>query len=136
MDYTAKLNKGCMTPIYKKKDPEDITNYHPITLLNTDYKIFTKVISLKLAEVVPEIINPDQAGFIKHHSIFNQVKTMKLITDYMSRSNSKSTIIALDQEKAYDKILHPYLWEALRKLEFPEEFINLIRALYQCYASH
>jgi len=40
-------------------------------------------------------------------------------------------IIALDQEKAYDKILHPYLWSVLRKFGFPEQFIKTIQALYE-----
>jgi ribonuclease HI len=129
-DRTAKLNEGCMSPIYKKKDPDNIANYRPITLLNTDYKVYTKAISLRLADAAPEIINPDQAGFIRNRSIFDQVKTTKLVTDYMSRANKRGAIIALDQEKAYDKILHPYLWEVLRKFGFPEEFIRIIQTLY------
>ena len=107
MDPQAKLNEGCMSPIYKKKDPEDIANYRPITLLNTDYKIFTKALSIKLAKAAPEIIHPDQAGFLQGRSIFDQVKTSKLIIDYMARTNKRGAIVALDQEKAYDKILHP-----------------------------
>ena len=130
MDHIAGLNEGCISPIYKKKDPENIANYRPITLLNTDYKIFTKALSLKLADTAPEVINHDQAGFLKNRSIFDQVKTSKLVIDYMERTNKPGAIVALDQEKAYDKILHPYLWEILHKLNFPERFINTVKALY------
>ena len=130
MDANAKLNEGCVSPIYKKKNPEDIANYRPITLLNTDYKIFTKALSIKLADAAPEIIHPDQAGFISGRSIFDQVKTTKMVIDYMERTSNPGAVIALDQEKAYDKILHPYLWEVLRKFEFPNRFINTVRALY------
>ena len=130
MDHAASLNEGCISPIYKKKDPEDVANYRPITLLNTDYKIYTKAISLQLAEAVPEIINTDQAGFIRNRSIFDQVKTTKLVTDYMSRLGRRGAVVALDQEKAYDKILHPYLWEVLKEFGFPERFIRTVQALY------
>ena len=130
MDANARLNEGCMSPIYKKKDPESIENYRPITLLNTDYKIFTKALSTKLADVAPQIINRDQAGFIPGRSIFDQVKTTKLVTDYMNSVSRTGAIVALDQEKAYDKILHPYLWEVMRKLEFPEKFIRKVQYLY------
>ena len=129
-DTNAKFNEGCVSPIYKKKDPENIANYRPITLLNTDYKIFTKALSIKLAAAAPEIINTDQAGFIQGRSIFDQVKTTKLVIDYMEKTNKPGAIVALDQEKAYDKILHPYLWEVLRKFKFPEEFIKTTQALY------
>ena len=130
IDQDAKLNEGCISPIYKKKDPDNIANYRPITLLNTDYKIYTKAISLRLADAAPDIIHPDQAGFLKKRSIFDQVKTSKLVVDYMNATSKKGAIIALDQEKAYDKILHPYLWLVLEKLDFPENFIRTIRNLY------
>ena len=40
-------------------------------------------------------------------------------------------IIVLDQEKAYDKIDHEYLWRILNHYEFLEEFINRIKELYK-----
>ena len=40
-------------------------------------------------------------------------------------------IVALDQEKAYNKIDHKYLWETLGKFGLPEQFINIIKSLYQ-----
>ncbi|KAI5887314.1 DNase I-like protein, partial [Schizophyllum commune H4-8] len=44
----SKFAEGWMCPIYKKKAKDDIANYRPITVLNTDYKIFTKALSVKL----------------------------------------------------------------------------------------
>jgi hypothetical protein len=56
---------------------------------------------------------------------------------YAEAYEEEGVIIALDQEKAYDKIAHDYLWKALKAFDFPEEFINTIRTLYQisktCY---
>ena len=40
-------------------------------------------------------------------------------------------IIALDQEKAYDKIAHDYLWRVLQTYGFSDKFINTVRMLYQ-----
>ena len=131
IDHTTKFNEGCISPIYKKKDPDDIANYRPITLLNTDYKIYTKAMSMRLADAAPDVIHPDQAGFLKNRSIFDQVKTTKMVTEYMNSTSKKGAIIALDQEKVYDRILHPYLWQVLERLEFPERFIRIIQALYE-----
>ena len=130
-DPTAGFSEGCMTPIYKKKDPDDIANYRPITLLNADYKIFMKALSMKLADAVPEVIHRDQAGFMKGRSIFDQDKTTKLVIDYMEGIKMKGVVVALDQEKAYNKIIHDYLWAVLRKFEFPENFINVVASLYK-----
>ena len=124
------FHEGCMCPIYKKKDPDNIVNYCPITLLNMDYKIFTKALSLKLAKVAHKVIHKDQAGFIRGRSIFNQVETTKLVIDYMEQYKKTGAIVVLDQEKAYDKILHPYLWVVLRKFRIPENFIKMVQAIY------
>jgi hypothetical protein len=40
-------------------------------------------------------------------------------------------IVVLDQEKAYDKIRHPYLWSTLEAMNLPEEFIKTVKSLYR-----
>lgn len=58
-----------MCPLYKKGDHMDISNYRPITVLNTDYKIMTKALSSRLGVVAPHIIYLAQAGFMKGRCI-------------------------------------------------------------------
>ena len=36
----GRMLEGEISLLYKKKDPRDIRNYRPITLLNADYKLF------------------------------------------------------------------------------------------------
>jgi len=55
----------------KKNDKREIRNYRPITLLNMDYKIYTKIIANRLREVAPDIIHKDQAGFMPKRSIYS-----------------------------------------------------------------
>ena len=93
-----------MCPLYKKKDKRQIANYRPITILNSDYKIFTKALAVKLAKTVPKIIHENQAGFIPGRSIFDQVKLTRLVLDYAEAVDENGVIVGLDQEKAYDKI--------------------------------
>ncbi|OBZ72436.1 Transposon TX1 uncharacterized protein [Grifola frondosa] len=121
---------GWICPLYKKKDREDIANYRPITLLNTDYKIFTKALAMKLAETVPAIIHENQAGFVPGRSIFDQVKLSKLMIDYAEATEENGVIVALDQEKAYDKIGHDYLWKTLGAFGLPAAFITMVKHLY------
>ena len=93
---------GWMCPLYKKKDRHDIANYRPIMLLNLDYKIYTKVLAMKLAEVVLDIVHPDQAGFIPGHQISDQTLLCRVMVDYAEAVEENGIIVVLDQEKAYD----------------------------------
>ena len=46
-------------------NPHFIKNWHPLTLLNCDYKMATKAISNCIKSVIPQLINNDQTGFLK-----------------------------------------------------------------------
>ena len=124
------FNEGWMCPIYIKKEADNIANYRPITILNTDYKIFTKAIATRLTDIAPSIIHPDQAGFIRGRSIYDQIEQTSATINYAKLKKINGAIVALDQEKAYDKIVHPYLWKILEKFGFPTEMIKMIKALY------
>ena len=50
VDEHSNFAEGWMCPLFKKKDPTDIRNYHPITILNTDYKLLTKVLAIQLID--------------------------------------------------------------------------------------
>ena len=125
------FNEGWMCPIYKKKEADNIANYRPITILNTDYKLLTKAIATRLTDIAPTIIHPDQAGFIRGRSIFDQIDQIATTINYARLKEINGAIVALDQEKAYDKITHPYLWRILEKFAFPPEMIDLIKILYK-----
>ena len=131
VDEESNFALGWMCPIYKKKDPTEISNYRPITLLNTDYKLLTKVLAIQLMDHIETLIHKDQARFIPRRSIFDQIKLAETIITYAKVANEDGIIIALDQEKAYDKIRHDYLWKMLEAFNLPEPFINTIKSLYR-----
>jgi hypothetical protein len=131
VDHRTGFTQGWMCPIYKKKDRTDISNYRPITLLNMDYKILTKVLAIQLMDHIHSLIHENQAGFIPRRSIFNQIRLAQSIITYAEISETNGVIVALDQEKAYDRIHHDYLWNTLEAFHLPPPFIAIIKSLYQ-----
>lgn len=125
-----------MCLIYKKKDLMDIRNYRPITLLNTNYKILTKTLAIQLMDHIMTLVHKDQAGFIPNRSIYDHIRLAKAIISYAEITEKDGAIIVLDQEKAYDKIRHHYLWKMLKAFKLPEMFIKTIKALYQNTKTH
>ena len=55
-----KVCTGVIKLLYKKGNPRDLQNYRPITLLNVDLKIITKILTLRLKAILPKIIHSDQ----------------------------------------------------------------------------
>ena len=131
VDPNTEFSLGWMCPIYKKKEKDQIKNYRPITLLNTDYKLLTKALSNQLAQHIHSLVHPDQAGFIPRRSILDPIRLNQSLCAYADYMEENGTIVALDQEKAYDKIDHHYLLETLRKFNLPTPFIDTINSLYK-----
>ena len=130
VDDRTEFTTGWMCPLFKKKDPTDISNYRLITLLNMDYKLLTKVLAIQLLDHISHLVHPDQAGFIPNRSIFDHICLAKAIHNYAEITEKDGAILALDQEKVYDKIRHDYLWKTLEAFHLPQPFIKTVQALY------
>ena len=76
------MHEGDIILLYKKKDPKDIRNYRPITLLNTDYKILTKILATKLKRVCEASISHPQKGFVPGRQITDLTRQLYLLQDY------------------------------------------------------
>ena len=51
--------------VYKKGEKNYLSNYRPISLTNTDYKIIAFVFAKRLQKVLNYLINDNQTGYIK-----------------------------------------------------------------------
>lgn len=125
------LNQASISLILKKdKDPLLCTSYRPISLLNVDFKILSKLLALRLESVLPSIISSDQTGFIKNrHSFFNLRRLFNVVYNPPSCTTSEA-LISLDAEKAFDRVEWNYLFYTLHKFGFGKNFIAWIKLLY------
>lgn len=97
--------RGIISLIPKKsKDKTILENLRPISLLNVDYKILTKVIAKRIEKVLPTLINPDQTGYVKGRYIGENVRLIYDLIYYTDKPNQKGIAIFLDFKKAFDSI--------------------------------
>ena len=56
----------------------ELSSWHPITLLNVDYKILAKTIAKTVEPFLPMLIHSDQTGFIKDRYIGQNIRLSDL----------------------------------------------------------
>lgn len=113
----------------KNKDPLKCESYRPVSLLNCDYKILTKVLSARIEPVMNKIIHPDQTGFIAGRQLSSNLRRLFNVI-YSSENNMEPEIvISLDAHKAFDRIEYFYLFTALERFGFGPRFCSWIRTL-------
>ena len=123
--------RGIITLIPKKNKIQLLLkNWRPISLLNTDYKILTKSLAMRLHKVLPSIINLDQTGFLKGRYIGENIRTIADLIDYTSLRNKPGIILLLDFEKAFDTIKWSFIFKSLQLFNFGPQFIHWIRSIY------
>ncbi|CAM2097000.1 unnamed protein product [Caretta caretta] len=114
----------------KKGDLHDLRNWHPVSLLTTDYKIVAKAILLRLGSVMADVIHPDQTYTVPGHSIFDNLFLVRDFSELGGRDGLSFTLRSLDQEKAFNRVDHGYLLCTLQAFGFGPQFVSFLRVLY------
>ena len=108
--------------------PEQITQFHPISLCNTLYKLVSRILVQRLKPYMAEIINPCQAGFVpRRRTSDNIILVQEVIrTLRYRRGRTGYVAIKLDLEKAYDRLEWSFIQETLVFFQLPPNLITLI----------
>ena len=85
----------------QRGDIDNIRNWRPITLLNSDYKIISK---LRMKSVLNKIIHTDQKGFVEGRNIGENNRMIDDILDFVDNEDEEGVINFVDQQKAFDRM--------------------------------
>lgn len=130
------MRHGHIILIYKKGDRRQLKNYRPISLLNVDYKILARVMSNRLKNVIPKIISASQTSCIVGRDISDTIASIRDIIHMTEINDSEGYILKIDQEKAFDRVSHTYLFRLLEKFGFGPTFCRWIKIFYnQIYSA-
>ncbi|KAK3556545.1 hypothetical protein QTP70_009454 [Hemibagrus guttatus] len=116
-----------ITLLPKKGDHQDIKNWRPVSLLCTDYKVMSKALANRLRDIMDSVIQTDQTYCVPSRSIIDNVSLIRDILD-VSRSLAVDLgLISLDQEKAFDRVEHQYLWKTLEAFGLSPSLIAMMK---------
>ena len=130
-ELSATQKRGVITLFHKGKHlkRDQLKNWQPITLTNTDYKIFSKALAIRLQSYLPDLIHFNQSGFMKNRSITDHIRTIDDLISLSNSTNQSGMIVSLDFAKAFDSIDTGAIFSALDKFNFGNSFINMIKTL-------
>ena len=122
--------RAVLTMIPKKGDTSYLKNWRPVSLLCCDYKILTRALSLRLRTVLPDILHINQSYCVPGRHISDNIRFISDATCYANEEHLPLAIVSLDQEKAFDRIHHDYLFKTLESFGFGDYLLSCIRTLY------
>ena len=97
--------RGIIKLIPKKDaEPYFIKNWRPISLRNCDYKIAATAIANRFKQVLPNLIDNDQTGFLKGRFIGENIRLIDSNIKLTDAKNIPGLLLFLDFEKAFDRV--------------------------------
>ena len=125
------INLTHITLIPKRKNPEYMAHFRPISLCNVIFKIVSKVLANKLKKILGMIISECQSALLPERVITDNILISFETLHYMKTKRwgtSTQMTFKLDISKAYDRVEWDYLKALMLKMGFHPQWVNLIMA--------
>ncbi|XP_012857145.1 PREDICTED: uncharacterized protein LOC105976424 [Erythranthe guttata] len=127
-DYLLKcMSTTLLFLLPKVSNPENLTQFRPISLGNFASKVISRIIALRLNAFLPRIISEEQSGFLKDRSIHESIAiAQELVLDIDRKVEGGNIIFKFDMSKAYDRLEWRFLLKALHPLGFSHPVCDLL----------
>jgi hypothetical protein len=128
---TAQQKHGLLACIPKHAQALHIDDYRPLTILNTDYRLLTRIIAARLRPWLPEILQRSQYCCIPDNTVFDAIATIRDVVAHSEATGAPLCILTIDFQGAFGNLSHDYLFEVLRQYGFSDRFRLLIWNIYK-----
>jgi hypothetical protein len=122
---------GVVALFFKKGDRTQLKNYRPITLLSHVYKLFSRVITNRLARRFDDFQPPEQVGFRKGFSTIDHIHTLRQVIQKTEEYNQPLCLAFVDYEKAFDSVGTWAVLESLQRYHIDYRYIQVLQSLYE-----
>lgn len=122
-------NSTILALVPKRPGASVISDFRPISCLNTLYKVIARLLVRRIKPILPELIVLNQTAFVKGRLIVeNTVLAGELVNGYHRKTGPKRITIKVDIAKAFDTLSWEFLFGCLDGLQLPSVLITWLRA--------
>lgn len=123
-------NQAIIKLLPKTTSLHTVTGYRPISLLNTDYKILSKILTYRLTQQIQTYISQPQQCGLPRRRISNIHRNIQAAIEISKDFHQPLAFLKLDFTKAFDKLSHQFIFDTLQKIGISQSLIKWIRILY------
>ena len=113
----------------EQKDQRHLSNWRPLTLLNTLYKLISSILAERLKKVLNRILGPHQKAYIPNRFISEATKNTHDVIEQAIRTKNPGLAILVDFEKAFDSVSFSFIQKTLEIFGFGDNFRKWINIL-------
>jgi hypothetical protein len=115
------INESNVVLVPKTNVAECVTDFRPISLINSLAKIITKILAGRLAPKLNKLVSTSQNAFIKNRCIHDNFVYVQNVIKALHKAKRPSLFIKLDISKAFDLVSWIFLLETLQALGFGQK---------------
>jgi len=123
------INEANIVLLPKKEGATNLSDFRPISLINSFAKIITKLLADRLAPRMNELVSGSQNAFIKKRCIHDNFVYIQSVIKALHKSGRPALFIKLDISKAFDSLSWVFLLEVMRALGFGQKWRDWITTL-------
>nr|GEV73123.1 RNA-directed DNA polymerase, eukaryota [Tanacetum cinerariifolium] len=120
-------NSSFIALIPKSHEPKLVTDYWPICLIGSLYKVVTKILATRLSLVISELISDVQTAFVAGRQILDGPFIINDLLSWCKHNNKQTIVFKVDFAKAYDSVRWDYLDDVLRSFGFGSKWCSWIK---------
>ncbi|GJV65694.1 RNA-directed DNA polymerase, eukaryota [Tanacetum coccineum] len=127
INFAIGCNSSFVALIPKVLDPKVVSDYRPISLIGSLYKVVTKILASRLSLVISDLISDVQTAFLPNRQILDGPFIINEILARCKLKKQQAMIFKVDFAKAYDSVRWDYLDDVLISFGFGPKWRSWIR---------
>ena len=122
------MKYAVITLIPKQGKRADLSNWRPISVLPSTYKVYGTLVANRLKTISSELMHSDQKAYISGRQIADVHYNLISEGDYILKNSGKATLVQIDYSKAFDSVHFSAVKDTLLTFGFGPIYITMVMA--------